>query len=262
MDYRKAGFWSLFWLAVLLTCITQAVHESGHLAVYQAYGRGPVWGFIALVQRDTSPLHPDQWQEISNPDGEQSWLRLTSLPNGYTEKLLANAAGPVAALLGVILGLLMAHLGRNPVTKKIGLAFALNGALAASLYYLRSPWRSGGDEWGVAMQLGIPKYGVEIPFALAFIVCLLLTLRELDGWRARFKWMAAALLGSIATGLTLNLADGLVRAQIDGGNLFFQPIFGVSFPVLAVNLLALLGVCFWWALAKERIPNLSDKEPV
>jgi hypothetical protein len=261
MDHRKAGFWSLFFLAMLLACIAQAVHEGGHWAVYQAYGRGPVWGFIALVQRDTLPSHPNEWQEITDADGGQSWLRLASLPNGATEKLLANAAGPLASLLGVVLGLLITRLGRNPVTKKISLAFALNSAITETLYYLRSPLRSGGDEFGAAMQLGIPKYGVEIPFALAFLFCLILGLRELAGWRTQLKWMAAILLGSVATGLILNLADAVVRAQVDAGNSLFLPVFGFSFPVFAVNSLAFLIVVLWWTWQKEQVPDLlKDKE--
>lgn len=258
---RKSGFWSLLLLAILFNCITQAVHEGGHWAIYQAYGRGPVWGFIALVQRDTPPLHPDEWQEITAADGAQYWLRLASLPNSKTEELLANIAGPLASLLGVIFGLALARLGRDQITKRFALVFALSGALAESLYYLRSPLRSGGDEFGAAAQLGIPKYGIEIPFAIAFILCLVLGLRELEGWRARFKWIAAILMGSIVAGLGLNLADGLVRAQVDAGNPIFQAIFGFSFPVLATNLLALLGISLWWVLAKEIFADPpEDKE--
>lgn len=61
------------------------------------------------------------------------------------------------------------------------------------LYYLRSPLHNIGDEYDIATQLGIAKFVVEIPFALAFVVCFGLGLRVLYSWHVKLKWLAAIL---------------------------------------------------------------------
>ncbi len=249
---RSTSFWRLLVLAMLLNIVTQALHEAGHWSVYQAFDRGPVWGFIGLVQLwDKTPLHPEAWVETISPDGEQSWLRLSSLPSKGAEEAIGAAAGPLASLLGVILGLFLAHRSRQVATRQMGLMLALLGSFVMTLYYLRSPLRVGGDEYDIAVHLGVPKYVIEIPLGLAFLACLILGLRELGGWRARLTWLGAILLGSVPTGLLLMQADGLVRTQVDLGSTLFQPVFGFSLPVILVNGLALFGL--WLYLRQVKI---------
>jgi len=113
------------------------------------------------------------------------------------------------------------------------------------LYYLRSPLRTGGDEYNLAIQLGINRSVVEILFAGMFTICMALGLRVLETWRSRLKWLGTILLGSIPTGLLLMAADNLVRAQVVADNPFFQPVIGFSFPVLLLNGLALIGLWIW-----------------
>jgi len=102
--------------------------------------------------------------------------------------------------------------------------------------------QTGGDEYGVAVQLGVTKAFVEIPLALGFVACLILGLRELPSWRVRFIWLGTAPLSSIAIGLPMAMADSLVSAQVNAGNTWFQPVIGYSLPVFLVNGLALIGV--------------------
>src|SRR5574342_228132 len=163
MNFRNITFWRLLSLAALLNCLAQAVHEIGHWSVYQVYGRGPVWGFTSLVQVwDKPPLHPAEWVETTSPTGAHGWLRLHSLPQSPTEEFLAAAAGPIASLVSVALGLVMFQRNRRSATKQISLMFALNGSFVMSMYYLRSGFRSGGDEAQMADILNIPKSAIEI----------------------------------------------------------------------------------------------------
>lgn len=247
MKFGVLSFWRLLLLAMLLNIIAQTIHESGHWAIYQAFGRNPTWGFIGLVQQwGTPPLHPNDWLETTSPDGERGWLKLTSLPSSQLEEALAAAAGPLASLAGTLIGLAVSRSNRIPaMVRVIGLALALLLALVMTLYYLRSPLRSGGDESDLAAALGLSKLIVEIAFGLAFVACLIFGLRNLESGSTRFKWLSAILLGSVSTGLLLSLADGLVRAQVNLQNPFFNPILGVSLPVLLVNILALFALFFW-----------------
>ena len=252
MEFRAAGFLRLLVLAGLLNCLSQAIHEAGHWAVYQAFGRGPVWGFTGLVQIwGKPPLHPGEWVATTAPDGEQGWLHLTSTPGSKAEAVMALAAGPVVSLLSVVGGLWRARLGKRAETRQIGLLLALIGSFVASMYYIRSPLRSGGDESLMAAHLGLPRYAVELPLALAFIACFILGLRAFGNWRTGLKWTSAILLGSVPTGLLLMKADGLVRSQVNLGNPLFQPVFGFSLPVVLVNGIVLLGLWIWVLRARN-----------
>ena len=243
---HQTSFWSLLIVAMLVNILSQTIHETGHHMVYQVMGRDPVWGFTKMVQLwDRLPLDPDTWVESTGADGERGWLRLGSLAEGRAEKAIAAAAGPLAGLLGAVLGLIVARWGRSPAIKQIGLALALSASLVAILYYLRSPMRTGGDEADIAAQLNVARPAIEIPFALTFVLCMFLDLRQLASWRVRLKWLGAVLLGSVATGLPMALADGVVIAQVDAGNPWVRPILGYSLPVVLVNGLALLGLWIW-----------------
>jgi hypothetical protein len=59
------------------------------------------------------------------------------------------------------------------------------------------------------------------------------------------KWLAVVLLGSIPTGILLVQADGMTRAQVNLDNPLFQPVLGVSLPVILVDGFALLGLAAW-----------------
>lgn len=243
---NNTRFLPLLLLAMLVNILAQAAHETGHHIVYQVMGHEPVWAFTKVVQiSDTTPMNPEEWTEKTNADGTTSWLKLSSLPSGKIENVIASAAGPLAGLFGAVLGLAMSRRSRKVTAKQAWLAFALTTSLAAVLYYLRSPTRTGGDEYDIAVQLGIAKSLVEIPLALGFFGGLVLGLRMLPSWSVRFKWLGAILFGSVATGLPMAMVDPSIIAQVNAGNPWFQPVLGYSFPVILTIAVSLVGVWVW-----------------
>ena len=239
-------FLPLLVLAMLVNILAQATHETGHHMAYQIMGHEPIWAFTKLVQMwETTPANPDEWVAKTNSDGSTSWLKLNSLPSGKTENAVVSAAGPLAGLFGAVLGLVMTRRSVKVTWKQVWLAFALTASLVAVLYYLRSPMRTGGDQYDIALQMGVAKSVIEIPFAVAFIACLFLALRELPSWRVRASWLGTILLGSIATGLPMTMLDPIIIAQIDAGNPWFRSVMGYSLPVFLTILITFLGVWIW-----------------
>ena len=99
-------FLPLLVLAMLVNIIGQAVHETGHHLVVM--GHEPVWAFTKLVQvHDTPPQNPEAWVEQINSDGSHSWLKLSSPIAAGAEKAFNAAAGPLAGLLGALIGLVL-----------------------------------------------------------------------------------------------------------------------------------------------------------
>jgi len=252
MDYRKINFWQLVVLALLVNFVGQAMHEAGHWAVYEALGLGPVWGFTRVVQiwDDVPPLHPNEWVETMAPDGTRGWERFSTAPS-KTENIIGLIAGPLASLLGVILGLSLMRFNRNPATKQIGLVLALIVSLLMSIYYLRGFSRASGDEYFLAGLLGIPKYFIDIPFCLAFITAVVLEVWALGDWRTNLKWIGAIIVGSLPGGLFLFYADDVVMTQVNQGNPLFLPLLGYSLPVVVVNAIILLALWLWWKQANK-----------
>ena len=245
-------FLSLLILAMLVNILAQTVHETGHHMVYQVIGHEPIWAFTKIVQLSELPTNSVEWVEITNPDNTSNWLKVSSLPTGKTEKALAAAAGPLAGLFGAMLGVWIARRSRKIAWKQIWLTFALASSLVAVLYYLRSPTRTGGDEYDIAVQLGIAKSAIEIPLALAFLACLSFALRELPSWHIRLKWLGTILLGSIVTGLPMVFADGWIIAGINATNPWFNPVLGYSFPVFITITLTIFGLWIWYRLQNNR----------
>ncbi len=248
MRSPKISFIRLFLLAFLINILVQAIHETGHLLVYQIYGRNPTWGFIGLVQLwNTQPKNPNNWVETSTPEGEIGWLRVDSLPTEKLEIAIIGAAGPVASLLSAYLGLCLAYKykNRDDVFKYMSLMLALSTALVMTLYYLRSPLRVIGDEYDIATYLGIAKIVVEIPLALFFILCFVFGLRMLNSWQARITWLMSSFLGSLSSGIPLMILDGQVRELVNKGIPLFQPVMGYSMPVLIVYILAVFCILLW-----------------
>lgn len=235
---------------MLVNILGQAVHESGHSLVYQLMDRDPVWGFTKLVQIwDTPPIHPEEWVETSF-EGDSGWLKLSSLQESGSEKALALAAGPLAGLLGAVVGLIMVKKGKNIAIRQVGLALTISISFTALQYYLRSGSRIGGDEYNLSLILGIPPGYLNLPLGVAFAVCLLLALREIPGWRNKMKWLGTVILGSATTGILMFIADDYVISGVDAGNPWFQPVLGYAFPVFLVILLALFGIWGFYTLRR------------
>ena len=254
MYSSKIGFVRLFLLAFLVNLLAQAFHETVHLLAYQAYRRNPTWGFIGLVQLwNTQPENLDHWVKTSTPDGEIGWLRLDSLPTDKSEIAIIGAAGPIASLASALLGLWAAlkFKNRNIAFKYTGLMLALSISLTMMLYYLRSPFRTIGDEYDIATYFGIAKFVVEIPFALAFTSCFVLGLRVLDTWQIRKIWLVSTFLGSLLSGILLVTLDGGVREAVNEGIPLFQSVLGYSMPVLITYVLAFLCIIIWQRNAQD-----------
>jgi len=249
------SLYPLLILAMLVNILAQAVHETGHHLVYQMMGHEPVWAYTKVVQMsETTPFHPDEWTLKTYPDGATNWLKVSSLPTGNMEEALAAMAGPLTGLLSAILGLVMLRQSAKNISKQVWLAYILSICLVAILYYLRAPIRTGGDEYDVAVSLGVSKLLVEIPLALGYLVCLIFGLRALSTWRVRFTWLGTILLGSVATGLLMTVFDTAIIAQVDAGNPWFQPVVGYSLPVFLTILLTISGVWAWarWQEGRPR----------
>ena len=246
MSTSRINLFQLLLLAALISIIAQAFHETGHMIVYQIYRRNPTWGFIGLVQIwGTQPLELNGWVKTNAPDGTIGWERLASSPNSKVEKIIEAAAGPLASLATAILGLWIAFKNNSVVKKHMGLVLSLATSFTMTAYYLRSPLRIGGDEFDIASQAGISTGIVEIVFGVAFVLCLVLGLRLLDSWPTRLKWLLVIFLGSVSTGILLNIADRWVRESVSRGNPLFRPALGFSLPVLITYLLTVLGILIW-----------------
>lgn len=253
MTLYALRFLPLLLLAMLVNILAQAVHETGHHLVYQVMGHEPVWAFTKMVQMsETTPMYPDEWTMKTYPDGTTNWLKVSSLPTGNMEEAIAAAAGPLAGLLSAILGLVMARRSIKVTSKQVWLAYAFSISLVTVLYYLRTPMRISGDEYDIAISLGVAKSLVEIPLALGYLACLVLGLHELPRWRIRFVWLSTILLGNIATGLPMAMLDSIIIAQMDVGSPWFQPMIGYSLPVFLTIILTFIGL---WAWAQRRKEN-------
>lgn len=252
MDDRKINPWLLLLLSMLMAYVAQFIHEAGHCTVYSLLGAGPVWSVNSLAQIwDAPPLHPQNWVVFISPNGESGWLRMASAPS-QADHILALFAGPLASLMGVAIGLGLARFRKGIATRQLGLILALTISLPMTQYYLRSPWRSTGDEYFIAAYLGIPKYALDIPFGLLFLLGFGLAVYWLADWKTRLKWLVIIVLGSVPMGLFIMYINGWVISQINQENPFFQPLFGFSLPVFIFNaaVLSLLGI--WWKYSSDR----------
>ena len=253
VNHYRIGFWRLFLLVVLVGVIGQAIHESGHSIVLQAFRRGPVFTVNGLAQIwGTEPLHPDAWVMITTPEGDRGWLRLHSPVASHMEWYITLMAGPVMSLAIIVIGLFLAHRSGKTVLKQMALASAITTSLFMTAYYLPGLFRNSGDEYFVALYSGIPVYVFKIPLALAFITGLIMGFVMLKQWSTRLKWLGTIILGSIPVALWAILAGPWVVSQIDQGNpLFVQEVFGFSLHVFAVNALACIGLDMWWRQVRE-----------
>jgi len=246
LTFSTLRFFPLLILAMLVNILAQAVHETGHHLAYQVMGHEPVWAFTKVVQMsDAIPSNPDEWTMKTYPDGATNWLKVSSLPSGNIEEAIAAAAGPLLGLLSAIIGLIMSHRSTKNTSKQTWLAFVLTISLVVVLYYLRAPTRTGGDEYDVAVNLGVAKPFIEISLTLGYLACLIFGLIELPTWKIRLTWLGTILIGAIATGLPMVLLDPFIITQVDAGNPWVQSILGYSLPVFITIILTFIGLWVW-----------------
>jgi hypothetical protein len=242
LNLKKIPFWWLVLAAMAINILAQAIHEGGHWAVFEITGHQPVWAFTGIVQLwDTTPKDPATWVASIAPDGSKGWMKLSSDP-GKAVMALDNFAGPLASLVSVIAGLMLYRLARKPALRISGLILALITAFLMTFYYARSGMRSGGDEGFLAASLGVSPLVFNIPFGLAYFICLLLGLRKLKPWRNGLRFFGALLLGMIPTAGMMVLLDPLILSGVDAGNPLYQSVLGWSLPVFVVVCLAATGL--------------------
>jgi hypothetical protein len=241
---RDIGFGRLLILVALLGYLGgQILHEAGHWAVLQLFERGPVMSFTGLVQREELPTAPERWVEFPAPDGQEVWLHLASLSASSAEWVAMLAAGPLAQLAAMILGLLLAHFARRETVRSLGLLLALINSFGPALYQLTSTLGGpGGDEYFIAYYLGLSRHFISASLGLASAAGLVLALRELSGWRMRLKWGAALSVGLLPQGPLLMMAYRITQSQVDLGHPLFRPVIGWSLPVAVTSALACLAL--------------------
>lgn len=236
-------FWRLTLIIFLLNLLAaQLLHETGHWAVLQAYGRRPLWGFTSMVQIwDRAPTSPSDWVETTSIDGDQGWLYLDSPPASDLEWVLFVAAGPLVQLAAVVVGLMLARYGRSSVSRTLGLLLAAVNAFGGFFYQLVSLLRGvGGDEFLLGHYLGLSPVLISAVLGAAFGLGLFIALSVLDTARRRLKWAAALFLGTLPIGPLLMFANRTVIEQVDAGNPLFRSVLGFSLPVFLTGLLCLL----------------------
>lgn len=224
--------------------MAQLLHEAGHWAVLQAFGRQPVWGFTSLVQIwDRTPTSPVEWVQTTSIDGDQGWLYLDSVPDSDLEWLLFIVAGPIIQLIAIVIGFAVARYGRSAVVRTIAFLVALINAFAGFFYQIVN-WLQGigGDEALIAHYMNVSPQIVSAVFIAAFGIALVIAFRAVKGWKMRVKWLAALLLGTLSVGPLLMLANRTVIEQVNAGNPFFGSVIGFSFPVFLTGLVCLVLV--------------------
>jgi hypothetical protein len=248
MRVHNPKFSRLLLLILLLNILAaQLLHEAGHWAVLQAFGRRPLWGFTSMVQLwDKMPSSSDNWVKITSIDGSLGWLHLESAITSDTEWLLFLAAGPLIQLVAVAAGFMLARFGKSsPVSRTIGFLVALVNSFSGFLYQVVNLLRGvGGDEALIAHYLGLSPVAVSAVLGVAFGLGLVIGFRAVGDWRSRLRWGAALLLGVLPVGPLLMRANTVVIEQVDAGNPLFRSLIGFSFPVFLTGLVCLLLISF------------------
>ena len=232
----------------------QVLHESGHVLVSLVFGRDPVWGISSLVQLgDRTPLDPSMWTRYVTTSGNESWLRLGSLPSSDAEWIVMLGAGPAMQVIAIVVGLIVAAVAQSAWLRGGGLVLALVNGFGMTAYYLLSVARGiGGDEQQIADRLGVEPLVVALPFGAAGLVGLVLAFAQLPR-PERPRLLLVLLIGIVPVGPLVMIFNGVVRDQVDAGNALFLGVLGFSLPVLVVAGAALGGGA--WALRGVRIAS-------
>lgn len=246
MRIEHPGFGRLLLLVLLVNLLAaQILHESGHWAVMQAFGRRPLWGITSLVQMSEEPAAPEEWTAITNLDGSRSWLRVRSAPTSDAEWLLFLAAGPLAQLAAVAVGYAVARRSASPMTRTLGFLVALVNAFGGLFYQVVRLLRgSGGDELLIGHYLGVSPTVISVALGIGFGIGLVACLRALGTRRQRLTWAAALLLGTLPVGPLLMIANQAIITQVNAGNPFFRSVLGFSFPVFLTGVLCFIGLAY------------------
>ena len=237
-------FLTLAGAAALLNIVAgQILHEAGHWLVLTLTGRRPLWGLTSLIQLwDREPLSPDQWSAFTSPSGEDGWLHLGSVPTTDAEWATFLIAGPLAQILAIGVGLVIASKARGFRARSVGLLIALVNAFGQLFYQVVGFIRGGGgDEDLIGHYLDVAWQTVAALFALAAGVGLILTLRKLPKRSTRWMWVGATALGLLPLGPLFAVFNAVIVDQVDAANPLFASVGGFSLPVVGLALLSVVG---------------------
>jgi hypothetical protein len=242
-----------FLLALTVGYLSGMLHEAGHWAVLQAFGREPLMGFNGIVQLwDTEPRNPKEWVKISYPNIGEGWLHLGSTPESSLEWIIMLIAGPIVHPALILMGILSLRSGnRAAVFKEFELMLTIVNGLrffSAPLGYLTS---SKGDFYFIGFYAGLSEVTVMFPFVMAELAGFLLGLYKVEGWKTRVQWLVTVFATfPIFRGLTL-IDVMIIRPQVNYGNPLFASVFGWSLPVFVAHLLLVLGLLGFFILGKS-----------
>lgn len=242
---QRTRFIDLWFAALCLNLLgAQILHEAGHWLILTLTGRRPVWALTSLVQlSDRMPRDATGWSPLEHATGQTSWLYLASLPATNAEWAAFLAAGPLAQLLAVLAGLLLALRAPRAHTRTLGLMWALVNAFGHVFYQLVSGLQGGGsDEVLLGQYLGIQWWFITRVFGLVAWVGLVAGLALLSSARRRLIWLGAVFLGTLPAGPLFMLANGAIIDGVDFGNRLFTPLFGFALPVLILALVGAGGI--------------------
>ncbi|MGQ4875641.1 MAG: hypothetical protein ACP6IY_16360 [Promethearchaeia archaeon] len=248
-NFRNLSFKQLIIFTILLSYLgAQRIHEIGHWLVLQLYGREPAFGFTGLIQLwGKVPQHPEHWTKYKDPiDGEEGWLYLDSLPQSSAEWVIMLAAGQIAQIIIIIIGLLIVKYAKKDLSKTFGLLLAMINSQGQIFYFIRKMLSGGvgGDEYFISFYLNISVYLIIIIFLSIHLIGFSLCIHIINDWKLSIKYILVIFLGIMPIGIILMLSDILVREQIDLGNPLFQPVFGFALPVLIIDVIFILLLIF------------------
>jgi len=228
------------------------LHEMGHWAVAKLLGCEPVWGVNSLVQiYDRTPTHPENWLSFSG-----GWFRMKSFPNNTVELFFFHTAGVINNLLCVIIGLLFTQFSKHTLFIRLGLLVALINSFFVLLSQILSSLGNRGDEYNTANLLGISVYAVTTTLGVFSLIGLIVGTSKIREWKERLKLLFIILLGGIIGASVTPILNHFVRDQLDMENPLFQPVFGVSFPVLIINII--LFFLFIYLFVKWMKPKTDE----
>lgn len=251
MNIHAPRFRTLFLAFLFLNLVgAQILHESGHWAALQLYGRKPLWGISSIVQIwDREPRAPEEWSQFTDPDGDTGWLYLASAPEGDAEMLAFILAGPLVQILAVALGFLLLFKGKTTAARTWGLLFAMVNAFGQTFYQWVSLLRnSGGDEKLIGYYLNLSPTVLHLIFGIFHLAGLLLLFWLLGAGRVRWLWGLAVFLAALPVGPLIMLFNRWIIAQVDAGNPWFSGILGFSLPVFLTGAVSVLAL---WILRKD-----------
>ena len=167
--------------------------------------------------------------------GFNKWQILSSPGEGAT--MLILAAGPVVSILLASFGIALLYRSKRPFSRLTGLSLAIfNPLIIIGSVVL-------GSLAGATYNFGASEHPWKLLLLPAFAVLLLFGLGSLREGLVRTVKRGFILLAlAVGVGLLILAIDEIiVWPGIEAGISIFAPIFGISAPVILVNIVTFVG---------------------